>query len=103
MEDNVAAEGGTQQLGDSLVKENLINVEFGQALPQCNLEQISVALKSQLLHFNLVGVIGSQCELLRRLGFILNLHSDFEQHVGQATKLIKSLQLGHLSAKSLYI
>ena len=34
VEDDVAAEGGTQQLGDSLLKENLIDVEFGQRLPQ---------------------------------------------------------------------
>ena len=55
MENNVAAESGTQQLGDSLLKENLINVEFGEHLLQRYLKKIGEAPKPQLLHFELVG------------------------------------------------
>lgn len=45
MKNNISTEGGTQQLGDSLLKENLIYVEFGERLPQRNLKKIGEAPK----------------------------------------------------------
>lgn len=87
VQDDVSAEGGTQQLGEPLGKKNQMNVEFGQSLPQRYLKKVGEAPEPQLLHFKGLRE-NTAARLLKRLGFVLDLHRDFEQHVAEARKLI---------------